>query len=42
MANILKAHILGAEGEAVDAAGRSTQPPEDTWDHQKAGAKDPP
>jgi hypothetical protein len=32
MAKIVKAHILGAEEGAVDAAGRSTQLPEDTWD----------
>jgi PBSX family phage portal protein len=42
MANIVKAHILGAEEGAVDAAGRSTQLPEDTWDYQKTGAKEPP
>ena len=42
MANIVKAHILGVEDGAVDAAGRSTQLPEDTWDYQKTGAKEPP
>ena len=42
MANIVKAHILGAEEGAVDAAGRSTQLPEDTWDYNKTGAKEPP
>ncbi|MCL6507873.1 MAG: hypothetical protein K6T59_12685, partial [Bryobacteraceae bacterium] len=42
MANIVKAHILGAGEGAVDAAGRSTQLPEDTWDYQKTGAKEPP
>jgi len=42
MANIVKAHVLGAEEKAVDAAGRSTQLPEDTWDYDKTGAKAPP
>ena len=27
---------------AVDAAGRSTQLPEDSWDYNKTGAKEPP
>ncbi len=30
------------EDGAVDAAGRSTQLPEDTWDYGKTGAKEPP
>jgi PBSX family phage portal protein len=42
MANIVKARILGAEEGAVDAVGRSTQLPEDTWDYNKTGAKEPP
>ena len=42
MASIVKAHILGADERGVDAAGRSTQLPEDTWDYDKTGAKEPP
>jgi len=42
MANIVKAHVLGADEKAVDAASRSTQLPEDTWDYDKTGAKAPP
>jgi len=42
MANIVKAHILGAPESGVDAAGRSTHLPEDTWDYQNTGAKEPP
>ena len=42
MADIVKADIVGAEESGVDAAGRSTQLPEDTWDYDKTGAKEPP
>lgn len=42
MANIVKAHILGADEGAVDAVSRWTQIPEDSWDHNKTGAKEPP
>jgi len=43
VADIIKATIVGEEGEGgVDAAGRSTQLPEDTWDYDKTGAKEPP
>ncbi len=42
MAKIVKAHILSEDAGGVDAAGRSTQLPEDTWDYQKTGAKEPP
>ncbi len=42
MANIVKAHILGADEGAVDTAGRSMQLPEDSWDYNKTGAKEPP
>jgi len=43
MAGIVKAEILGTGKEnEFDAAGRSTQLPEDTWDYDKTGAKEPP
>jgi hypothetical protein len=42
IASIVKAHILGADERGVDAAGRSMQLPEDTWDYDKTGAKEPP
>ena len=40
----VKASILGADEveKSLDAAGRSTQLPEDTWDYDKTGAKPPP
>jgi len=42
VAEIVKATILGENEDGVDAAGRSTQLPEDTWDYDKTGAKEPP
>ena len=43
MAGFVKAEVLGEEKEPrVDAVGRSTQLPEDTWDYDKTGAKEPP
>jgi PBSX family phage portal protein len=39
---ILKADILGADDGAFDAAGRSTQIPEDAWDYENGLAKEPP
>ena len=39
MASIVKAQVLGDEESGVDAAGRSTQLPEDTWDYDKTGRK---
>ena len=39
MANIVKAHILGTDEGAVDAAGRSTQLPEYSWDYNKTGVQ---
>ncbi len=43
MAGFVKADVLGkGKEEALDAAGRSTQLPEDTWDYDKTGAKEPP
>ena len=39
---ILQADILGADTEALDAAGRSTQVPEDAWDYGRTLAKEPP
>ncbi len=43
MAGFVKADVLGVERESgVDAVGRSTQLPEDTWDYNKTGAKEPP
>jgi PBSX family phage portal protein len=39
---ILKADILGADTEPLDAAGRSTQVPEDSWDYGRTLAKEPP
>ncbi len=38
----VKAEILGDVEKGLDAAGRSTQVPEDTWDYQKTSAKEPP
>ena len=39
----VKADIVGDEVEkSLDAAGRSTQLPEDAWDYDKTGAKEPP
>ncbi len=38
----VKADILGDVEKSLDAAGRSTQVPEDTWDYQKTAAKEPP
>jgi len=43
MAGFVKAEVLGDEVDSgLDAAGRSTQLPEDTWDYNKTGAKEPP
>ena len=43
MAGIVKAEVLGkGKEDALDAVGRSTQLPEDTWDYDKTGAKEPP
>ncbi len=43
MAGIVKAEILGTgQDYEFDAAGRSTQLPEDTWDYDKTGTKEPP
>ena len=42
MAEIVKATVLGDDDGSIDAAGRSTQLPEDTWDYGKTGAKEPP
>ncbi|TET34829.1 MAG: phage portal protein [Planctomycetota bacterium] len=42
MAEIIKATILGDDDSGVDAVGRSTQLPEDSWDYDKTGAKEPP
>ena len=43
MAGMVKAEVLGkGKEDALDAAGRSTQLPEDTWDYDKTGAKEPP
>ena len=43
MTGIVKAEVLGDDQETtVDAAGRSTQLPEDTWDYKKTAAKEPP
>ncbi|GEM_PF-780360 len=43
MPGIVKAEVLGKQvGTPVDAAGRSSQLPEDTWDYDKTGAKEPP
>jgi PBSX family phage portal protein len=43
VAEIVKATIVGEENNSgVDAAGRSTQLLEDTWDYDKTGAKEPP
>jgi|GEM_PF-6305274 len=33
MANTVKAHVLGDDDSGLDAAGRSKQLPEDTWDY---------
>jgi|GEM_PF-474871 len=38
----VKAYILGADEEALDAAGRSKQVPDDAWDYGKTGAQEPP
>jgi len=42
MKSIVKAQILGSDQGTQDAAGRSMQLPEDTWDYNKTGAKEPP
>jgi PBSX family phage portal protein len=43
MPGIIKADVVGEEpSDDLDAAGRSTQLPEDTWDYGKTGAKEPP
>jgi hypothetical protein len=43
MAGIVKAEILGTgKDDELDAASRSTQLPEDTWDYDKTRAKEPP
>lgn len=43
MAGIIKSQIIGVGDEsATDEAGRSTQLPEDSWDYDKTGAKQPP
>ena len=43
MSEIVKAEVLGAEEtSSTDAAGRSTQIPEDSWDYDKTGAQKPP
>ncbi len=43
MPGIVKADIVGAGAPgALDAAGRSAQLPEDTWDYDRSGAKEPP
>ena len=43
MTGTVKAEVLGDSTEStVDAAGRSTQLPEDTWDYKKTAAKEPP
>jgi PBSX family phage portal protein len=39
---IIKADILGEDDDGLDAAGRSKQVPEDVWDYEKTGAKEPP
>ncbi|MHC5059362.1 MAG: phage portal protein [Planctomycetota bacterium] len=39
---IVKAEILGEDGNQLDAAGRSKQIPADVWDYDKTGAKEPP
>jgi hypothetical protein len=38
----VKAHILGEVGKQLDHAGRSRQVPDDVWDYDKTGAKEPP
>ncbi len=38
----VKADILGEVEKSFDEAGRSRQVPEDAWDYQKTGAKEPP
>lgn len=43
MSGIVKSEVLGkGQEDALDAAGRSTQLPEDTWDYDRTGAKEPP
>ncbi len=43
MAGFVKADVLGDEpAGGMDAVGRSTQLPEDTWNYDKTGAKEPP
>ncbi len=42
MKTVVKAEVLGVEESGTDAAGRSAQLPEDTWDYDKTGAKEPP
>ena len=43
MSGLVKADVLGEEPDSgTDAAGRSTQLPEDSWDYDKTGAKEPP
>ena len=42
MGNLVKADVLGAGQDTVDAVGRSAQIPEDPWDYGKTGTKEPP
>ncbi|MHC4251735.1 MAG: phage portal protein [Planctomycetota bacterium] len=42
MPALIKADILGVETRPIDQVGRSTQVPEDTWEYDKTGAREPP
>ncbi|MFH0910803.1 MAG: phage portal protein, partial [Planctomycetota bacterium] len=42
MTNFVKASVVGGDSLPADASGRSAQLPEDSWDYDRIGAKEPP